>query len=128
MANLVTLPKIALYRKQFFGALASNCFPPFCFILLICAFASRRYRLFSTMNTSEEPRAARRSFLSSISPEALMGIGITIAELGVLGLLLGWAQYMRSVPGIAMIWLPLGALLLVIGALMALAARKSRGR
>ena len=63
-----------------------------------------------------------------MSAEALMGIGVTIAELGVLSLLLGWAQYMRSVPAVAIIWLPIGALLLVVGALMALAARKSRRR
>ena len=77
------------------------------------------------MNTSENPPRPRRL---SMSPEALLGIGVTIAELGVLGLLLGGAQYMRSVPAVAMVWLPLGAILFVIGTFMALAASKSRRR
>ena len=77
------------------------------------------------MNTSENPPRPRRL---SMSPEALLGIGVTIAELGVLGLLLGGAQYMRSVPAVAMVWLPLGAIFFVIGTVMALAASKSRRR
>ena len=77
------------------------------------------------MNTSENPPRPRRL---SLSPEALLGIGVTIAGLGLLGLLLGWAEYMRSVPAAAMVWLPLGAILFVIGAVMALGASKSRRR
>jgi len=77
------------------------------------------------MNTSENPPRPRRL---SMSPEALLGIGVTIAGLGVLGILLGGAQYMRSVPAVAMVWLPLGAILFVIGTVMALAASKSRRR
>jgi hypothetical protein len=63
-----------------------------------------------------------------MSPEALIGLGVTIAELGVLGLLLGWAESMRSVPAAAMIWLAIGAIFFVIGAIMALAGSKSRRR
>jgi hypothetical protein len=54
-----------------------------------------------------------------ISSEAIIGIGITIAELGVLCLLLGWAEQMRSVPKVALIWLSLGAVLVIVGGLAA---------
>jgi hypothetical protein len=54
-----------------------------------------------------------------ISSEAIIGIGITVAELGALCLLLGWAEHMRSVPKVAVIWLALGALLVIIGGLAA---------
>jgi hypothetical protein len=77
------------------------------------------------MNTDENPRPSRGQLLS---PEAIVGIGITVAELGVLCLLLGWAEYMRSVPGIAWIWLALGAVLFVLGGLTAVSARFRNGR
>jgi hypothetical protein len=64
------------------------------------------------MNASEKPRWFG---ISMISSEALIGIGITVAELGVLCLLLGWAEYMRSVRKIALIWAALGIVLLIIG-------------
>lgn len=76
------------------------------------------------MNTDEKPRPARGPLLS---PEAIVGIGITVAELGVLCLLLGWAEHMRSVPAIAWIWLVLGAALFVLGGLAALSARPKGG-
>jgi hypothetical protein len=72
------------------------------------------------MNTDEKPRPSRGPLLS---PEAIVGIGITVAELGVLCLLLGWAEHMRSVPAIAWTWLVLGAALFVLGGLAALSAR-----
>ena len=50
-----------------------------------------------------------------MSAEALIGLGITIAALGLLGLLLGWAQHMRSVPESAMLWLGLGGACVVLG-------------
>ena len=75
------------------------------------------------MNSSEKPRG-----LATISSEALVGIGITVAWLGIMCLLLGWAEYMRSVPKIAMIWLALGAVLFVLGGLVALSARSRDGR
>ena len=54
-----------------------------------------------------------------ISSEALVGIGITIAELGLLCLMLGLAEHLRSVPKIARIWLALGAVLVIGGGLTA---------
>jgi hypothetical protein len=64
-----------------------------------------------------------------MSSEALVGIGITVAELGILCLLLGWAEYMRSVPAVAWIWLTLGAVLVIAGGLTAAAPRfRDRGR
>jgi amino acid transporter len=73
--------------------------------------------------------APEKSRRSTMSPEAVIGIGITVAELGVLSLLLGWAEYMRAVPAVAWIWLALGAALFVIGGIAAFSARpKDRGR
>lgn len=69
------------------------------------------------MNVAEKPRR-----FGTISAEAIVGIGITIAWLGILCLLLGWAEHMRSVPEIAWIWLPLGAALFVLGGLAAVSA------
>ena len=64
---------------------------------------------------------------SSISPEALVGIGMTVAWLGILGVMLGWAQWLRQLPGWAGIWLVLGVVCLVLGALTAMAgSRKKR--
>jgi hypothetical protein len=76
------------------------------------------------MNASEKSPQAGTHL---ISPEAIIGIGVTIAELGVLCLLLGWAEYMRFVPAIAWIWLALGAVLFVLGGLAA-AFAWSKGR
>ena len=79
-----------------------------------------------TMNASEKPR---RFAIPTISSEALVGIGITIAELGGLCLLLGWAEYMRSVRKIALVWAALGVVLVIIGCLTAIAPRfKDRRR
>lgn len=58
-----------------------------------------------------------------MSSEALVGTGITVAELGILCLLLGWAQHMRSVPRLAWIWLALGVVLFVLGGIAALFPR-----
>ena len=63
-----------------------------------------------------------------MSPEALIGIGITIAELGILCLLLGWAEYMRSVRTLAMIWAGLGIVLVIVGGLTAAMPRSSNRR
>ena len=62
-------------------------------------------------------KAARRQLLA-MSSEALIGTGITIAALGLLGLLLGWAQQMRAVPSWASVWFALGAILAIIGLLI----------
>jgi hypothetical protein len=64
-----------------------------------------------------------------ISSEAIVGIGVTVAELGLLCLLLALAEYLRSVPQIALIWLALGAVLVIAGGLAAASARsKNRPR
>jgi hypothetical protein len=63
-----------------------------------------------------------------MSSEALIGIGITIAELGILCLLLGWAEYMRAVRTIALIWAALGIVLVIVGGLTAAMPRSSNRR
>jgi len=63
-----------------------------------------------------------------MSAEALVGLGITIAALGLLGLLLGWAQHMRSVPASAMLWCGAGAVCVVLGAIIAVTGRAKKGR
>jgi len=68
------------------------------------------------MNASEKPSPSETP---TISAEAFIGIGITIAFLGILCLLLGWAQHMRSVPTMGWIWLAVGAVLFVLGGLAA---------
>ncbi len=66
------------------------------------------------MNPPEERRPVRSSFLSA---EAIVGTGITIAMIGLLLLMLGWAQHMREVKEATWVLVPLGALLLIAGAL-----------
>ena len=63
-----------------------------------------------------------------MSAEALVGLGITIAALGLLGLMLGWAQHMRSVPGSAMLWFAVGGACVVLGIIIAAASRARKGR
>jgi hypothetical protein len=75
------------------------------------------------MNVAEKLRR-----FGTISSEAIVGIGITIAELGILCLLLGWAEHMRSVPAVAWIWLGLGAALFVLGGLAAVSAGSKNRR
>ena len=66
---------------------------------------------------------------AAMSAEALVGLGITIAALGLLGVLLGWAQHMRSVPDSAILWLATGGSCVVLGIIIAAAARaKKKGR
>ena len=76
------------------------------------------------MNAS---RTSNRSETAAISSEALIGLGMTIAALGLLGLLLGWAQHMRSVPGGAMLWFVIGAAGVVVGGMIAVAGRARKG-
>jgi uncharacterized membrane protein len=64
----------------------------------------------------------------TISAEAIIGIGITVAWLGILCLMLGWAQWLRHVPAAAWIFLPLGAVLLVVGALGAMMGNSRKKR
>ena len=64
-----------------------------------------------------------------MSPEALIGLGINIASLGLLGLLLVSAQYMRSVASWAAVWFAFGAVLAVVGlVVVALAGARKRRR
>ena len=77
------------------------------------------------MNASIKPNRSERA---AISAEALIGLGITIAALGLLGLLLGWAQHMRAVPASAMLWFGVGGACVVLGLIIAAAARSRRGR
>jgi hypothetical protein len=73
-------------------------------------------------------KISNRSESAAMSPEALIGLGITIGALGLLGLLLGWAQQMRSVPQSAMLWLSVGGACVILGVIIAVAARaKKRG-
>ena len=77
------------------------------------------------MNASEKQRNSGKSF--SLSPEARLGTGITIAGLGLLGVLLGCAEHMRSEPGVGNGWLIVGAIFMIVGIIMALSGR-SPGR
>lgn len=64
-----------------------------------------------------------------MSPESMIGTGITIASLGLLGLLLGCAQQMRGVPQWAIVWFALGAVLAIAGLLIvAIAGARKRRR
>jgi hypothetical protein len=74
------------------------------------------------------PKRAEQSERAAMSAEALIGLGITIAALGLLALLLGWAQHMRAVPDSAVAWLGLGAVCVVVGVIIAGAARTRKGR
>jgi protein-S-isoprenylcysteine O-methyltransferase Ste14 len=69
-----------------------------------------------------------RSESAAMSAEALVGLGITIAALGLLGVLLGWAQHMRSVPESAMLWLGIGGACVVLGVIIAATGRAKKGR
>jgi uncharacterized membrane protein HdeD (DUF308 family) len=68
------------------------------------------------MNASKK---SSRPGTPMISSEAMIAIGVTIAGLGVLSLMLGLAEHLRSVPEIASIWLTLGAVLMIVGSLIA---------
>ena len=74
------------------------------------------------MNTSEQqPDASALAPvpIRRMSAEAVIGTGVTIAALGVLFLLLGWAQSMREQPGAAWILLAIGGVMLVVGGMAA---------
>ena len=78
----------------------------------------------NSMNTPEETPGGDKP---SDSSEAIIGAGITVAALGVLLLLLGWAQWMREVHSASVILCGLGALLVVGGGIVAMMG-KSRKR
>ena len=68
------------------------------------------------------PQKTRRSF----SSEAVIGAGVTVAALGVLLLLLGWAQAMRQVPSASLILLVIGAICVALGVVVTLLAPKRK--
>jgi uncharacterized membrane protein HdeD (DUF308 family) len=68
------------------------------------------------MNASDKPNQPGTPMISS---EAMIAIGITIAGLGLLSLMLGLAEHLRSVPKIALVWLVLGAVLMIVGGVTA---------
>ena len=75
------------------------------------------------MNTSGKPD----NYRAPASFQGLIGIGITIAALGVLGLLLGVAEHFRAFASVALVWFAIGAVLVVIGGLItAVAWSKAR--
>ena len=74
------------------------------------------------MNTSEQQSVAPATAPAStrrMSAEAVIGTGVTIAALGVLFLLLGWAQTMRDQESAAWILLAIGGVMLVVGGIAA---------
>ena len=58
-----------------------------------------------------------------VSAEGLIGIGTTVAALGVFFLLLALAEQMRGVIAVARVWIVLGAVFLVLGGLTITFAR-----
>ena len=63
-----------------------------------------------------------------MSPQAIIGLGVTVAWLGLLCLMLGWAEALRQVPAAARIWLPLGAVLMIGGGIGAFVGQSRKGK
>ena len=57
---------------------------------------------------------------------SMVGTGITIWAFGILFLLLGWAQHMRQVRDASLTLLVIGAVLFVVGGLIALAGKSKQ--
>jgi hypothetical protein len=77
------------------------------------------------------PKPSNKPETAAISSEALVGLGITLGALGLLGMLLGWAQRMRGVPDSgdsAMLWLGVGGTMVVLGVIIASASRLKKTR
>ena len=72
----------------------------------------------------DNPGQAPQSRIRSMSAEAIVGTGVTVGALGLLCLLLGLAQAMRHVHPASWILLAIGAVLVVVGAVVAALARK----
>lgn len=72
------------------------------------------------METPEQTTAPLPPRRTPISAEAIIGIGMTLTSLGVLGLLLGWAQWLRLVHDSSVAWLATGAVLVVVGGITAI--------
>ena len=78
------------------------------------------------MDSSDPVPAAKPK--RSFSAEAIIGTGVTIAAIGVLFLLLGWAQAMRQVESASWILLAIGAVCVALGAVVTLMAPKRKDR
>ena len=74
------------------------------------------------MDSPDQPPQKRAR---SISAEAIIGTGVTIVAIGVLCLLLGWAQAMRDVHPASWILIAIGAGFVVLGGIVTALARKS---
>ncbi len=74
------------------------------------------------MSTPEQSHTRK----TGMSGEAMIGIGITIWAFGILFLLLGWAQHMRQVRDASLTLLVIGAVLFVVGGLIALAGKSKQ--
>ncbi|HEY0369540.1 MAG TPA: phage holin family protein [Chthoniobacterales bacterium] len=61
-----------------------------------------------------------------MSGEAKIGLGITIGAFGVMFLFLGFAQYERQAHESMTVLLAVGAIMFVVGAILALAGSKRR--
>ena len=95
-------------------------------IISQCQLHSARALLLSAcMNASQ---TTKRSETAAISSEALIGLGIAIGALGLLAVLLGWAQHMRSVPEGAMLGFSVGGGCVLLGVIIAAAARARKAR
>lgn len=73
----------------------------------------------------QNPTVTRSSFFSA---EAIIGGGITAGALGVLCALLGWAQWMRLERECSLMWLSIGAVLVVAGGIGAMVGHLRKGR
>lgn len=71
------------------------------------------------MNPTNVPEKPKRPRSFSLSVEAIIGMGVTVGSLGLLCLLLGCAQMMRGVTTATVVWFPLGAVLFLLGAVVA---------
>ena len=86
------------------------------------------------MDSPEQPaeqpteQPTPRNTTRTLSAEAIIGTGVTIASLGVLFLLLGWAQAMRHVHPASWVLLAIGAVFVVVGVILALLAPKREKR
>ena len=77
------------------------------------------------MNPPEKQILTRSSLISA---EAIIGIGVTVGAIGLLFLLLGWAQFMRAAHDAAFILAPLGAVLMIVGGIAAFFGQSRKGR
>jgi len=64
----------------------------------------------------------------SMSADAMIGTGMTVWALGVLFLLLGWAQHIREVKSASFTLLVIGAAMFIFGGMIALAGAGKRKR